>query len=89
MIDLVNNWKKSHRKLTVIIVFLYFILPIIHRFLDDMNNAGVFGLDKQDAIRGALATAVYIGSIIKQSGALNNIDELKKQQSSNEGNKNE
>ncbi|QHJ83180.1 MAG: hypothetical protein [Bacteriophage sp.] len=89
MINLVNSWKKSHKKFTVIIVFIYFIAPIIHRFIDDLNNAGAFGLDKQDAIRGALATAVYIASMIKQSGLLKNIDELKDVDKSNEVKKDE
>lgn len=84
MINLVNNWKKSHKKFTVIIVFIYFIAPIIHRFIDDLNNAGAFGLEKQDAIRGALATAVYVASMIKQSGLLKDIDKLKNESQSNE-----
>lgn len=86
MINLVNSWKKSHKKFTVIVAFLYFISPIIHRFLDDLNNAGAFGLDRQDAIRGALATAVYIASMIKQSGLLNTDDNKNHQ---NEGKENE
>lgn len=84
MINLVNNWKKSHKKFTVIIVFIYFIAPIIHRFVDDLNNAGAFGLEKQDAIRGALATAVYVASMIKQSGLLKDIDKLKNESQSDE-----